>query len=132
MGRLTPRSYAVKNQFAVLFISVLAFVPCSSQGQGILNGGFELYAARSGFLANWHVRETGSPQTKNLSTTQNGVAGSTVPYRVKPEGFPGVSINPLEGLDEPLSFKEGQNYLHADGWMGRGRDGEFVPRGPCA
>ncbi len=111
----------MKTRSIVLLVALCATLFNSNgQAQGVLNGGFELYDVRTGFLANWHVIETGAGQTKDWATTQDGVTGSTVRYRVKPEGFPGVSINFLEGLGEPINFKEGKNFLYADG-VGRER-----------
>ena len=67
----------MKHKLSVLLLSVLAFIPSSAHGQGILNGGFELYNPDTKFLEGWHARGGAG---KDYGAVVEGVSGSLIPY----------------------------------------------------
>ena len=99
MSRLTPRSYAMKNQLTLLFVSALVCLSPQARGQGILNGGFELYSPATQFLAGWHARG-GAGQ--DYGTVVGGVSGSLLDYitSTPPRLFAAMSgpVSALEGF----------------------------------
>ena len=74
----------MKNQLAVLLVSGLSLLPSRTHGQGILNGGFELYSPDSQFLVGWHAK---SGAGKDYGEIVGGVSGSQLENnRIQPKG----------------------------------------------
>ena len=100
----------MKNQLSALLVSVLAFVPCSIQGQGLLNGGFELYNPDTRFLIGWHARGGGG---QDYGAIVGGVAGSLIDYSdMTPIPLVPVIAGPTQSLE---GFPLGHYWLFGHG-----------------
>ena len=67
----------MKSRFAILFVVGFSCVSSRANGQGILNGGFELYNPDTQFLVGWHARGGAG---KDYGAEVEGVSGSLIPY----------------------------------------------------
>ena len=100
----------MKIRRTVLFISVLVFFSPQTHGQGILNGGFELYNPDTKFLEGWHAR---SGAGEDYGTVVGGVSGSLLDYitSTPPRLFAAVA-GPAPTLED---FPFGNYWLYAGG-----------------
>ena len=100
----------MKNQLTLLFVSTLVCLSPPAHGQGILNGGFELYSPATQFLAGWHARG-GAGQ--DYGTVVGGVSGSLLDYvNSTPSGLFAAIAGPVPAFE---GFPIGNYWLFAVG-----------------
>lgn len=101
---------AVKTILSVLVLAALSAVPLPVRGQGILNGGFELYDRDTHFLVGWHARGGAG---RDYGAVVGGVAGSLLDYVTStPLGLVVAMAGPTTTLE---GFPVGDYWLYARG-----------------